>query len=96
MHNTVSKVLKRSVFPILHFGRHANGGAIAPPPPLATLLVADEDKQLETPLSILINFNLKFKSQAVHIKFSFANGSPSLHRFFQRSCVVRKRECNDP
>ena len=31
------KCQKRGIFLILHFGRHANGGAIAPPP-LATLL----------------------------------------------------------
>ena len=34
-------MLKRGIFLILHFGRQANGGAIAPPPappPLATLL----------------------------------------------------------
>ena len=35
MHKTVSKVLKRRIFFILHFGRHANGGVSLP---LATLL----------------------------------------------------------
>ena len=37
MHTTVLKVLKTFFFLILHFGRHANEGAIAP---LATLLEA--------------------------------------------------------
>ena len=30
-HKTVSKVQKRGIFLILHFGRHTNGVAIAPP-----------------------------------------------------------------
>ena len=32
-HKTVSKVQKRGIFLILHFGRHANGGGYSPPAP---------------------------------------------------------------
>ena len=61
MHKTVSKVLKRSVFPILHFGRLINGGAIAPPPP-----PPPAPPGYATGLSVVIGYNNGIGCVKVH------------------------------